>query len=131
MKHDGIAIGSLDAFDHLIVTAPLTDHPLRRKDDPIPTGLDVRRRELAAIVELHPLVQLEGIAQVILRDRPRFGQIADDLGIVMGIEVNQVVVDGAQRLGHHEGELLVHVQAGGITRKRYLQDPAAARLFLC
>jgi hypothetical protein len=25
----------------------------------------------------------------------------------------------------------VHVQAGGIARKRYLQDPAAARLFLC
>ena len=42
-----------------IVTAPRADHPLRRKDDPVPTGLDVRRRQLAAIVELYPLCSVK------------------------------------------------------------------------
>ena len=52
------------------------------------------------------------------------------LGIVMGVEYDQVVVDRAHRLGHHEGLLLMHVQAWRITRQGRIQEypPAAAGL---
>src|SRR5262245_24591710 len=112
----------LNALDHWVVSTPRADHTLRRKDHPVPTGLDVCRRQLAAIVELDPLVEREGIGQVIVGDCPGFGQVADDLRIVMRVEHDQVVIDGAHRLGHHEGLLLVHVQARRITRQRRVQD---------
>src|SRR5262245_24712898 len=43
----------------------------------------------------------------------------------MRVEDDQVVVDGAHRLGHSESLLLVHVQAGGIGGQRHVQDPPA------
>src|SRR4030095_15137240 len=43
----------------------------------------------------------------------------------MRVEDDQVVVDGAERLGHCEGLLLVHVQAGGIRGQRHVHDPPA------
>ena len=125
VEHHRGRVRRFDALDHRIFTAPRTDYALGRKDDAVPTGLDVRRRQRAAVVECHPLVQREGIGQGIRRDRPRFGQVADDLRIVMRVEDDQVVVDGAQRLGHREGLLLVHVQAGGIRGQRHVHDPPA------
>ena len=126
----GEAVGSLDALDHLIVPAPRADHAPRGKDHLVPAGLDVHRGQLAAIVELDPLVQGESIAEVAVQDLPGLGDIPDDLGIVVRVQDEQVVVDSAHRLGHREGLLLVRVQAGRVGGQGHPQDPSAARLFL-
>src|SRR4029450_5296127 len=126
----GDAVWSLDALDHLIVPPPWTDHTRRGKDHLVPAGLDVRRGQLAAIVELDPLVQRECIGKVIARRLPGLGHIPDDLGKVVGVQDEQIVVDGAHRLGHCEGLLLVRVQAGGGGSQGHPQNPSATRLFL-
>jgi hypothetical protein len=71
-KDQGVGIGRFDAFDHLIETLAGTHHMFGRKNDFIPGRLGIGRGEVGAIVELHPLAQLEGVGQAILTPRPRF-----------------------------------------------------------
>ncbi|PYN24807.1 MAG: hypothetical protein DMD99_09935 [Candidatus Rokuibacteriota bacterium] len=126
----GKALGSFDALVHLIVPPPWADHAPRGKDHLVPAGLDVRRGQLAAIVEFDPFVEREGVREVIARDLPGLGHIPDDLGVVVGVDDEQVIVDGAHRLGHREGLFLVSVQTGRVGGQGHPQDPAATRLFL-
>ena len=68
--------------------------PAGGADDPVVARLDVARRHLGAVVELHAPAELERVRAAVLRDRPRLREVGDDLGarLVVGIDAQQRVV---------------------------------------
>ena len=106
--------------------------PRGREDDPVVGGLDVLRRHLAAVVELHALVELEGVDQAVLGDRPGFGQVTDRLrpGLVERIHPHQRVVVRRGRVDEPEGLLLVRVVGGRLRGHHEHELAAIARLVL-
>jgi hypothetical protein len=70
-EDDGVRIGGVNTLDGLIDAAPQADHAFGWEDDLVPARLDIRRRQLAAIMEFHPLLEGEGIGQTVVGVRPR------------------------------------------------------------
>src|SRR3989441_11628730 len=98
----------------------------RRGDDLVVGGLDVLRRQLAAVVELHAAPQREGVRAPVLGDRPGFGQVADHLGaaLVGRVRSQQGVVVRRRRVD--EGERLLSMRVVGGWLSRYDEDELAA-----
>ena len=73
---------------------------------------------------------MEGVGLAVGRDRPALGQVADDLGGIVGIIVQEPAEDSRRRLLDDQWRLGVHVEAARIAVVEPRQDAAGARLVL-
>src|SRR5262249_49826125 len=91
----------------------LADAPdrIRRKDDLVVAGLDVGGRQRRAIVEPDARTDLEGVRETIGGDLPLAGHVADDVRVVVGIDLQERTVERGDWLDGGEGLLLMRVEA--------------------
>ena len=89
------------------------DHALRGGGDPLVGRLDVLRREVGAVVELHAAPQVEGVLLTVGRDLPALGEVGNDRLAVPRIAADQVVVHGGLGADVRDGPRLVDVEVGG------------------
>jgi len=65
----------------------------------IHTVLRISSGKSDAIVKLHALVQEKRDVFAVFRDLPSFGQITDDLSTMVGVLVDQRIIEVSHRLG--------------------------------
>jgi len=78
-------------------------------------------------VKLHPFADFKGVGKPVLGDAPTFGNIADDLGIILRIEAQQRAVVRRDRMDHREGGFAVAVVRRRRAAHRKNQLAATAR----
>ena len=106
---------------------PHAGHPLGREDDLVVGGLDVGRGQRRSVVETDARTQLESVGQPVRGDLPVGGHVADDLGVVVGIDLDQQAVERRHRLDLGEGALLVGVEAWRVRPDGGEEDAALPR----
>ena len=99
--------------------------PSRRVGDALEGGLDVGRGQRRAIVEFHALVQLEGVGEAVGRDGPALGEIADDLRVLGGVELDEQRVERGDRMQQAEGLRAVAIVVRGLGGDGEVEDAAA------
>ena len=106
-----VGVGRLHRLDHRVGGLADACDVGRREDDLVVGGLDVPRRHVAPVVELHALADLEGVGQPVGRHGPALGEVADRLGAggVVRVDAQQRVVVRRDRMDQPEGLLAVPV----------------------
>src|SRR5579885_2124033 len=113
VQADGVGINYLDALDRRHLRRVLAGD--LGVLDPFDGEGDVLRREVAAVVELDALAQLEGHRQAIRGGRPGFRQRGPDLQI--GLHEDQAFEDhGPDGMPQHVQRRAMHVERFGIAR---------------
>jgi len=131
-EDDGVRVGRLHRLHGPVLLLAARGHVGGGEDDLVVGGLHVLGGHEAAVVELDPVTQLEGVGALVRGDRPRLGEIADDLGsrLVGGIHAQQRVVVRAHGMEHAERFFPVAVEARGLGRAHEDQLSAVPRLVL-
>ena len=126
LEHDRVRVGGVDAGD--VLEGLLADrlHAGRRLAQPVVGRSHVLRRHRRPVVELDVAPELERVGEAVGRDGPRLGEIADDLRIVRGVELEQRRVVRAHRMEEGERRLRVAVVVRRLGADR--EHERAARL---
>ena len=126
------AVGASTASTARYCGLAARDDARRREDDLVVGGLHVPGRHHAAVVELHALADLERVGALVRRDRPRLGEVADELGArpVGGIHPHERVVVRPDRVEHRERLLPMRVEARRLGGDHEDQLAARPRLVL-
>jgi hypothetical protein len=119
-EFDGMPVEGLHRFDDVVVGG--IERLFLGVDDSLivpPHSLGV---EVGAIVEFHPLAQMEHIDLAVLEDLPGFGEVGDK--IQLGINSDQAI----EEIPHHQPRLHAKgemgIQAGDIGFPRHPQCAA-------
>ena len=113
LEDDRGRIGRLHV-EVLVIGLADRNHALRRGNDAVVAGLDVGGGERRAVVELDAGTDLEGVGHLVRRDGPALGQVGDDLGIVLAVELDEQRVVRGDRVDQRERGAAVAVVVGGL-----------------
>ncbi len=127
MKDHGQRVGRVDAGDRAVIDLPRRDHAGRRMDDALVARLDIRRGQFRSIVKEDIRAQLEGVSLPIGRHAPGLRQIANDLRIIGGIELQQGRIVRRHRMQKREGGVAVAIIIAGLDGNREFERAAAFR----
>jgi len=132
-KHDVMCVRGLHSFHVHVFALPSRHDAGRRVDDFVVGRFDVLRCHFAAIVEFHAPPKVERILPPVLGDRPRIGEIGDDLRArrIRGVDAQQGVVVRRQGMHHCEGRLSMGIKGRRLGSHDEQQLPSEARCVLC
>ena len=120
---------ALISLDCLEQDAARDDDALRRLGDPVEGGLDVVRRQLGAVAELHPLAEEKGVSLGVLGDLPAMRQVRDDrLAAVARVAPDQIVEHASHGAEIENGAGLVQVEMRRPHRDAHADHAAMFRI---
>ena len=127
LEHDGVGRRCLDRVDAFELSLARGGDALRRIAQTVERRLDVGGGQLAAVVEFHAGLQLEGVSEPIRRHRPGIGEIADDLGKVVGVVFEQRRIMRRQHLQRERGRGRMAIETRRLAFDDMPQNAAALR----
>ena len=129
LEDDGQRIGRVDRGDVGVALFPQGQHALRRLADAVVGRLDVFGRQRRSVVKLDALFELERVGQPVLGHGPRIRNVAHDLRILRGVELEQRRIMRAHWMDERERGLRVAIVVGRLGAHGEFEQAAGDRRF--